>query len=171
MNAQTTTKALRNNVATPDASMPRQGDKARDENGSAQTTETSTQGGKTRQTRLADFVPKLPQRSHNVTVDNSAEVMDLRSPMRTRSSSRCNADTPLAYSSDGAIDCTRSQTKKSVSRDDDKPAESDLEDEIQSESASSDEDSTLSPETPPKTVPGNGRAPQKRKKKSIKKKK
>lgn len=170
-------QALRNNIATPDASMPRQGVNTRDESDSTQATETSTASSKTRQTRLADFVTKPSQRPRNDVNDiNPAEVMDLRSPMRTRSSSR-NADTPSgsanSRSSDGATDCPRSQTKmpESVIRDDDTPAVSDHEHGIQSGSASSDEDSTLSPETPPKTVTGNGRAPQKRKKKSIKKKK
>ena len=145
---------------------------------SRESTHTTQQGSRTRQTSLADFVPKFSkQPSQSIAVDH-AEVMDLRSPMRTRSASRSHTtEAPSAYASDGAIDCssTRSHSRnyRSVTRDEgthDQQA-SDFDGEIGSGNTSSeDEESSLSPETPPKTVSGKAKS-QKRKKKSVTRKK
>ena len=181
-------QALRNNLRSD--SPPRQptAREETDDGGPALVTpvnENMQLGSRTRQTRLADFVQTIPQRSqrNNIVRTDPDEVMDLRSPMRTRSASR-SGDPSSAYASDGAIGSSRSQKKlnndksetENVTRDDagNRPAhlQSDFEEGIATENTSSDdEESSLSAETPPKSTTGKGKSSLKRKKKTTKGKK
>lgn len=155
-------QTLRSNLATPDASSHTALEDSTTQDENTQQTNTN----KIRQTRLADFVSKLVHRpAQNSNADSaSAEVLDLRSPRRTRSASRIESSS--TYASDGAIHYAKPQNK---TRDEIKHAQETASDDQQSESG--EDDSSLSPESPAKTSTTKGRIPLKRKKKSPKKKK